>query len=95
MSLFPEYELCSLLKDIPMTQSNSTEGDSMSDNLTLLEYQRLVAWMKDPKRKPAILEFTASACRDAARAFEEAHEHMENPYQNPETSYPEGYKEAR
>lgn len=40
------------------------------DRLTAFEYKHLVAWMKDPNRKPAIIAFTASACRDMARAFE-------------------------
>ena len=46
-------------------------GKNHPDNLTASEYQRLVEWMKDPKRKSAITAFTASACRDAARAFEQ------------------------
>ena len=40
------------------------------DALTGSEYTRLVEWMNDPERKEAIIAFTASACRDAARAFE-------------------------
>lgn len=42
--------------------------------MTAFEFRRLVDWMKDPKRKPANLAFTAGACRDAARAFEQAEE---------------------
>lgn len=53
------------------------------DKLTVSEYERLVAWMKDPKRKPAILAFTDSACRDAARAFEEAINAPAVPEDNP------------
>ncbi|UOF78272.1 copg antitoxin of type II toxin-antitoxin system [Caudoviricetes sp.] len=40
------------------------------DSLTLSEYKRLIEWMNNPNRKPAHVAFTASACRDAARAFE-------------------------
>ena len=43
-------------------------------SLSPLDYKRLVKWMKESKRKPAIIAFTAGACRDAARAFEEAGE---------------------
>lgn len=42
------------------------------DALSKSEYERLVEWMNNPNRKPANTAFTASACRDAARAFEES-----------------------
>ena len=45
-------------------------------DMTLFEYQRLVSWMKDPCRKPAILAFTAGTLRQCARAFEEYLESM-------------------
>ena len=35
------------------------------------EYQRLVNWMKDEKREPAMTAFTAGNCRQMGRAFEE------------------------
>ena len=43
----------------------------MKDHLTSSEYRRLIAWMQNQQRQPAIIAFTAGACRDAARAFEE------------------------
>lgn len=41
------------------------------DNLSAWEYKRLAEWLRDAKRKPANVAFTASACRDAARVFEQ------------------------
>lgn len=46
------------------------EDQRFPNRLSASEYERLVAWIKDPKRKPAHIAFTASACRDAARAIE-------------------------
>lgn len=40
------------------------------DGLTAFEFERLILWMKDPKRKSAETAFTSGACRDAARCFE-------------------------
>lgn len=36
------------------------------------EWLRLVAWMRDAKRHPAVVSFTAGHLRDAATAFEQA-----------------------
>ena len=40
-------------------------------DMTWFDYSRLVMWMKDPARKPAIHAFTAGTLRQCARAFEE------------------------
>ena len=49
------------------------------DSLTASEWLRLSAWfyakMEGQQVKPAIMEFTAGACRDAATAFEQALRH--------------------
>lgn len=42
------------------------------EGLTELEWRSLVAWMRDPKREPSHLAFTAGHARDAASAFEAA-----------------------
>lgn len=42
------------------------------DGIPAGEWLRLVEWFADSRRKPADTAFTAGACRDAARAFEEA-----------------------
>lgn len=42
------------------------------EGLTEFEWRRLVAWMRDPKREPSHLAFTAGHARDAASAFEAA-----------------------
>ena len=42
------------------------------NSLSASEYTRLVEWVKNPTREPANTAFTASACRDAARAIEES-----------------------
>lgn len=47
------------------------ESHTYKDKLSISEYKRLVEWMKNSVRKPAINAFTAGACRDAARAFED------------------------
>lgn len=44
----------------------------MTDNLSEYDWDKLVAWMRDPVRKPANTAFTAGAARDAATAFESA-----------------------
>lgn len=44
--------------------------------LSRCDYQRLVEWMDDRNRQPAIIAFTAGAARDAARAFEEHCRHQ-------------------
>ena len=46
------------------------EPKQTSSGLTAFEYTRLISWMKDLNREPAITAFTSGACRDAGRAFE-------------------------
>lgn len=41
-------------------------------DMSVHDHERLVAWMRDPNRKPADVAFTAGAARSAATAFEEA-----------------------
>ena len=55
------------LRDIGLTIDRLRRG-----NLSTFDYERLVAWMRDPQRMPASTAFTAGATRDAASAFEEA-----------------------
>jgi hypothetical protein len=44
----------------------------MEAGFSEFEYERLVEWFHDPKRKPAIHAFTAGAARTAAYAFEDS-----------------------
>lgn len=41
--------------------------------------QRLIAWMNDPHRKPAIIEFTEGPEKQIAYAFENAWRNVEGP----------------
>ena len=53
-----------------MKEADSDDRMIQLGNLTASEFKRLVAWMEDTNRAPAITIFTSGACRDAARAFE-------------------------
>lgn len=51
---------------------NENERQTLQMGMTAFEYERLVAWLKDPNRKEPMFAFTAGVLRTAARAVVES-----------------------
>jgi hypothetical protein len=52
------------------SKRHSDIGSLVCQGMSGFEYERLIEWMKDPKRKPAIIAFTSGHTPPAPPAIE-------------------------